>query len=164
MLVRGGGAEAMKATRWMVCAAAATALAVLPGCGKRFPVGEHLLPETYGPPFGAALKANMPEHPHSHGDLERYAQADGAESKTYRTHAACHAALQAAVQAHHGKVERISLTETVGSYDHEGVVHEHRCTDYVLSHRSWCAPAAGHGEQHKRKAPDAACKGEGTHH
>lgn len=86
--------------RVMMCGAAAAALAVLPGCGKRFPFGERLLPESYGPPFGAALKANLPEHPHNPAGEERHAAADAQENRTYGSHAACNAAMRARFARH----------------------------------------------------------------
>ena len=129
---------------------AAAALAALAGCGHSFPFGEKLLPETYGPPFGSALKANLPEHPHNPADSERHAAADSEENKTYSSHDACHAALRAAVLAHGGEEEnvvRVSSIETIGHYTHDDIVHEHRCTDHVLSYRAW--HPARHGGSHE---------------
>lgn len=142
---------------------------LLAGCGKIFPFGERLLPGTYGPPFGSALKDNQPHHPHNPAADERHAQADAAESRRYRSHQACHAALVASVSRHaHGQVERISSLETIGHYKIGDIVHEQRCSDYVLSSRSWCVTGGtggGHGEAHKRGEPGAAgCGGETGHH
>lgn len=139
--------------------------ALLSGCGKIFPPGERLLPVTYGPPFGSALKDNRPHHPHNPAADERHAQADAAEARHYRSHQACHAALLASVSSHaHGKVERISSLETVGHYKLGDVIHEQRCSDYVLSSRSWCVTGGaggGHGEAHKRAPPGASgCGGD----
>ena len=150
--------------RWLLWAMPAAALLALPACGHRFPFGEKLLPESYGPPFGSALKQNLPEHPHNPASDERHAAADSEKNKIYRSHEACHAVLRAAVLQHGGAeadVVRISSIESIGHYRHQGVIHEHRCTDYVLSYRSWCpaSPAqGGHGGTgHKRAEP--ACGG-----
>lgn len=137
-------------------------IVALAGCGKIFPLGERLTPGTYGPPFGSALKDNQPHHPHNPASAERHSQADSAHSRTFGSHAACHTALSAAVAAHDkGRVVRISSVETLGHYEDHGEVHEQRCSDYVLSHRSWCAnasraPGGGHGKAHKR-AEEAEC-------
>lgn len=144
-------------------AAAVAAIALLAACGPKFAFGERLLPASYGPPFGAALKDNQPHHPHHPAADERHAEADSAQARHYRSHQACHAALSSAVAAHgaHGRIERISSIESIGLYESGGVVHEQRCSDYVLSHRSWCVTggeAAGHGTAHKRAEPgDAGC-------
>lgn len=166
----------MRRGRFLLWALAPAALAALAGCGHRFAFGEQLLPESYGPPFGSALKQNLPEHPHLPADEERHAAADSEKNKRYRSHQACHAALSAAVLSHGGAerdVVRISSIESLGHYRDGDIVHEHRCTDYVLSHRSWCAAkeqgdghGEGHGEAHgggsKRAAP-ACGAGETSH-
>lgn len=142
----GSGEGAMAWGRWMTAGAAAAMLVALPACGKRFPFGENLLPETYGPPFGAALKDNLPEHPHNPAGEERHAAADPEEHRRYASHAACNAAMVRFLGNHsprHGPVA-ISSVETLGHYEDHGVVHEYRCSDYVLSYRSW--HAEGHGE------------------
>jgi hypothetical protein len=141
----------------------AIAVTALAGCGHSVPFGERLLPQSYGPPFGAALKDNQPHHPHHPAPAERYAAAQ--ESRTFRSFALCHAALEAAVRSHgeHGHVELISSVESIGSYEEGGEVHEQRCAGPVLSHRSWCkAPASGRGETHKK--PSEACQSESTGH
>lgn len=160
----------MKANRRVMWVAAAVAVLALPACGKRFPFGEHLLPESYGPPFGAEVSRNLPKHPHYPASEERHALVDSSEAKIYKSHAACHAALERAVQAHGdgGQVVRISGIESLGSYRAGAQVHEHRCTDYSLTHRSWCqaSDSGGHGEAHK-KAPGQAgdpCKDSQAHH
>jgi len=137
---------------------------LLAGCGKIFPPGERLLPASYGPPFGSALKDNRPHHPHNPAADERHAQADAAQSRRYGSHQACHAALVASVSVHaHGQVERISALESVGHYKLGDVVHEQRCSDYVLSSRSWCVTAsAGGGQAHKRAEPGASACGTET--
>jgi hypothetical protein len=144
----------MKHGRLIWGSAAAAALIVLPACGHRFPAGERLLPETYGPPFGSALKANIPEHPHNPADSERHAAADSEKNKTYSSHDTCHAALRAAVLAHGGAEEnvvRISSIESMGYYAQGNAIHEHRCTDHVLSYRAWhpAGEGGGHGAGHK---------------
>ena len=154
----------MDAKRWIVGTLAVVAVT---GCGHMFPAGEQLLPETYGPPFGSALKDNLPHHPHNPASDERHAASDPEESRTYRSHAACHAALTATVARHgqSGRIVRLSSIESVGHYEAKGEVHEHRCHDYVLSHRSWCASGSdggGHGEAHKKG--EGACDGETAHH
>ena len=140
--------------------------ALLAGCGKIFPLGERLLPASYGPPFGSALKDNQPHHPHNPAADERHAQADAAQSRRYGSHSACHAALVASVSGQaHGQVERISALESVGHYKLGEVVHEQRCSDYVLSSRSWCVTAGaggGHGEAHKRAEPGTGACGSGN--
>lgn len=150
----------MKANKMLVGAAVVAALAVLPACGKRFPAGERLLPETYGPPFGDEIARNLPKHPHYPASAERLALVDSAEAKTYRDFDACHAALEAAVREHgaEGRVLKISAVESIGLYESGGTVHEHRCNDYKLTHRSWCVPGegGGHGEAHKKPGP--GCK------
>ena len=151
----------MRIRCWITAAAAA---AMLSGCGHNFPFGEKLLPETYGPPFGSALKDNLPHHPHNPAADERHAAADSAESRRYRSHAACHAALEAAVTQHHGAVVRISSIESMGHYRAGDEIHEHRCHDYVLSHRSWCVPGDGgngHGAVHKRA--ESSCPADSSH-
>ena len=139
---------------------------LLAGCGKIFPPGERLLPATYGPPFGSALKDNRPHHPHNPAADERHAQADAAQSRRYRSHQACHAALDGWVSRQpHGQVERISALESVGHYRLGDIVHEQRCSDYVLSSRSWCVSAetgGGHGQAHKRAEPGASACGAET--
>jgi hypothetical protein len=159
----------MKANRLVLGIMAAAVLAALPACGKRFPFGEKLLPETYGPPFGAEVSRNLPKHPHYPAGEERHALVDSSAAKTYKSHAACHAALETAVRAHgaSGKVVRISAIESLGSYRVGAQVHEHRCSDYTLTHRSWCqaGESGGHGGAHK-KAPNQAdaCKDSDAHH
>ncbi len=166
----------------MVWLGAAAAVVALPACGYRFPVGEKLLPESYGPPFGAAITPNLPKHAHNPADEERYSAADGGESKVYRDHKACHAALVAAVKRHGGgeeDVKSISSIETIAHVQPGAAepVHEYRCTDYVLSYRAWCR-GSGHGEEHggehakpeeghdepHRKKPAHGCKSEGNAH
>jgi hypothetical protein len=152
----------MAARLWSVIASA-----LLAGCGHAVPFGERLLPESYGPPFGAALKDNQPYHPHHPASAERYAHASHEEARTFRSHAACHAALEAAVAGHgeHGRVVRISSVESLGHYEEGGEVHEHRCAGPVLSHRSWCRNEAGHagaGEAHKKA--EGRCEGESSAH
>lgn len=147
--------------------AAVAALGLLSACGHNFPLGERLLPASYGPPFGSALKDNQPHHPHNPAAAERHAAADSAESRQYGSHQACHAALSSSVAAHdaHGRVERISSIESIGLYEAGGVVHEQRCSDYVLSHRSWCVTgdaSSGHGNAHKRAEP--GCGGDTSQH
>jgi len=143
----------------------ALGVAALTACGHVFPAGERLLPQSYGPPFGAALKANIPAHPHNPADDERHAAADEAKNKKYNSHAACTSALLAQLSRHARGPEhlvRISSVETLGHYEHDGAVHEYRCADYVLSYRAWCPSGSGSGEHHK-KAP-GACKDEGNAH
>jgi hypothetical protein len=130
--------------------AALAALLALPACGKTFPFGERLLPETYGPPFGSALKDTIPEHPHNPAHEERHAAPYAAENKRYASHQACHDALVAKVREHGGSerdVVRISSIESMGHATQAGVTHEHRCNGYVLSYRSW-QTGDGHGEAH----------------
>lgn len=151
--------------RWGHGFALLAGAALLAGCGKIFPPGERLLPVTYGPPFGSALKDNRPHHPHNPAGDERHAQADPAEARHYGSHSACHAAMLASVSGHaHGEVVRISSLESVGHYRTGDVVHEQRCSDYVLSSRSWCVNASaggGHGEAHKRAEPgESSCAGD----
>lgn len=86
--------------RVVIWAAAAAALVVLPACGKRFPFGERLLPESYGPPFGSALKDVIPAHPHNPADAERHAASDAEENRRYASHAACNAAMRARFAGH----------------------------------------------------------------
>lgn len=153
--------------RLLICAATI----LLGACGKIFPPGERLLPATYGPPFGAALKDNQPHHPHNPASSERHSQADGADSRRYGSHAACHAALIRAVAPYgdKGRVVRISTIESLGLYEVGGEVHERRCADYVMSARSWCATEAAHGalaggghrDAHKRAE---ACGPENSSH
>jgi hypothetical protein len=152
----------MRARLWIALGAAALA-----GCGHKVPFGERLLPESYGPPFGAALKDNQPHHPHHPASAERYAHAAHDEARTFRSHAACHAALEAAVAGHgeHAHVVRISSVESLGHYEAAGEVHEYRCAGAVLSHRSWCRNAAVHGpvgEAHKKA--EGGCQGESPAH
>lgn len=156
----------MALRRRMFEASAAAMLLGLAACGHRFPFGEKLLPQSYGPPFGAALDANRPEHPHNPASSERHAAADAEKNRAYRDHAACHGALERDVLAHHGKITRVSPIESIGHYQEGGVTHEHRCSDYVLSYRSWCPSGAAEGGEHKEmhKKPEAACKGEGSGH
>lgn len=173
--------------RMLMLGAAVAALVMLPGCGKRFPFGERLLPESYGPPFGSALKDNLPEHPHNPASEERHAAADAEENRIYASHAACNAAMRAVFARHaadhdgaghgsgahggtgavsggdhgsanpadhapdhgenpHGPVQ-ISSVESVGHYTAGDVIHEYRCSDYTLSHRSWHAAGAHGGQQ-----------------
>lgn len=162
----------MKPNKVLMWAAAAAAVVALPACGKTFPFGEKLLPATYGPPFGAEVQRNLPKHPHYPAGEERHALVDSSAAKAYRNHATCHAALRAAVEGH-GKgprVMEISPIESIGFYEAEGAVHEYRCSDYKLTHRSWCASAEGgvHGEAHKKgggqKTADGACKGSEAPH
>jgi hypothetical protein len=68
-------------------------LAILPGCGKNFPIGEKLLPQSYGPPFGDEVARNQVPHPHGPGSSERHSASDSVKNKTYKSHAACRAAL-----------------------------------------------------------------------
>lgn len=157
--------EANKVLRW---AAAAAALAALAACGKTFPFGEKLLPQSYGPPFGDEVARNQSPHPRNPGSSERHSAADAAKSKTFVSHAACRTALEAAVRPHGApKLVTISSVETLAHYDISGEVHEHRCSDYVLSHRSWCkfgTAESGHGQAHRKVK--AKCKQEqaGDHH
>jgi hypothetical protein len=165
------GGRVMKRDKLLMWAAAAAAMAALPGCGKNFPIGEKLLPASYGPPFGPEVERNLPKHPHYPAGEERHALVDSSAAKTYRDHQACHAALRLAVEGH-GKgprVMEISPIESLGLYEAGGAVHEYRCNDYKLTHRSWCASAeGGHGEAHKKsgasKAPEVACKGSEAEH
>ena len=149
--------------RLLICAA----IIMLAGCGKIFPPGERLLPATYGPPFGAALKDNQPHHPHNPASAERHSQAYSGDARRYRSHAACHAALIRLVTPYRdkGRVVRISAIESLGLYEAGGEVHERRCADYVMSARSWCAETphggGGHAEAHKRAD---ACGGESQGH
>ena len=168
--------RAMKPNKLLMWAATIAAIMALPACGKTFPFGEKLLPATYGPPFGAEVQRNLPRHPHYPAGEERHALADSSAAKSYRTHAACNAALRAAVDGHgeDARVLEISPIESIGLYEAEGMVHEYRCNDYKLSHRSWCTAAqsdgqaGGHGEAHKKpaggKSPEAACGGSEAHH
>lgn len=150
----------MKTNKVLGWAVAVAAAALLPGCGKNFPVGEKLLPQSYGPPFGDEVARNQTPHPHGPGSSERHSAADSAKNKTYASHAACRAALQAAVQPHGGaELVTLSSVEALAYHEVGGEVHEHRCSDYVLSHRSWCK--FGLAQEHKRKLagkPEAACK------
>lgn len=142
-------------------ALAAAAVASLSACGKIFPAGEKLIPQSYGPPFGDEVARNQVPHPHGPGSSERHSAADSAKNKTYASHAACRGALEAAVRPHGApKLVTISSVEALAYYDVAGEVHEHRCTDYVLSHRSWCKfglGEGGHGEAHRKRAA-APCK------
>lgn len=147
------------------CVLAGTALLALAGCGHRFGFGERLIPESYGPPFGSALKANQPEHPHNPAAEERHAAADPEKNETFRSHAACNATLGRRIAAHGAgpeRIVRISSIETLGHYEADGAVHEYRCTDFVLRYRAWCTGGSGHGEAHKK--PEDSCKAEGTGH
>jgi hypothetical protein len=151
-------------------AAAAAALVTLSACGKNFPIGEKLLPQSWGPPFGDEIARNQKPHPHSPASSERHAAADSEKSKTYASHQACLAALNAAARAHEETMlVTISSVEAVAHYQEGVEVHEHRCSDYILSHRSWCKYGAeeSHGEEHKvggRKLK-VVCKREaGDHH
>lgn len=135
----------------------------LGGCGHALPLGERLTsPATYGPPFGSALRDNVPHHPHYPAARERYALTSEHGARHFRSGQACQAALTAAVGGHgpHQRVERISSVEWIGLYEHDGEVHEYRCAGGTLTHRSWCrgeSHAAGGGHD-ARKAPDEACK------
>lgn len=154
----------MRARLWIACGAAA-----LSACGHAVPFGERLLPETYGPPFGAALKDNQPHHPHHPAAAERHAQASGEEARRFRSFEACHAALEAAVAGHgeHVQVVRISSVESLGLYEDKGEVHEHRCAGAVLSSRSWCradSRHAGAAGAQAHKVDESACSGEGSAH
>jgi len=150
--VRYAGVEegaAMGWRRWIGGIGLALALA---GCGYRFPVGEKLLPESYGPPFGPDVQRNLPPHPHNPALDERLAAADSAKNKHYRNHQACHAELIAAVKRRGGdeaQVTRISAIESMGYAEEKAPdrVHEYRCSDYVLSYRAWCR-TGGHGGDH----------------
>jgi hypothetical protein len=148
-------------------AAAAAALAILPGCGKNFPIGEKLLPQSYGPPFGDEVARNQVPHPHGPGSSERHSASDSVKNKTYKSHAACRAALQAAVRPHGApELVTISSVEAIAHHEESGEVHEHRCTDYVLSHRSWCKFGLAEAQHSKMsRKPEAACKSQaGDHH
>lgn len=136
--------------RVVTIGAAVAALAVLPACGKRFPFGERLLPESYGPPFGSALKDVIPDHPHNPAAEERHAASDAQENRRYASHAACNAAMRArlAAGAPHGPVP-ISSIESVGHSTAGDIVHEYRCTGSVLSYRAWHRQEAGHGNGHQ---------------
>ena len=128
----------------------------LGGCGHRFPALERLLPESYGPPFGRGIAANLPHHPHSPAESERHAEADAEKNRLYSSHARCMAAMRTVLAAHgeaSGPVA-ISAIEAVGHYEQAGVVHEYRCTDFTLSHRAW--HREGHGGGHHGAAPAAA--------
>lgn len=156
-----------KVMSWPVALAAAAALTALAGCGKNVPFGEKLIPQSYGPPFGDEVARNQKPHPHNPGSSERHSAADSAKNKTYASHAACRTALEAAVRPHGAPaLVTISSVEALGFYEVAGEVHEHRCSDYVLSHRSWCKFGLGegaHGEAHRKLA--APCKPkEGDHH
>jgi len=170
----------MELRRWIGGIGLALALA---GCGYRFPVGEKLLPASYGPPFGPDVERNKEKHPHNPALDERLAAADSAKNKQYRNHQACHAELIAAVTRRGGKQEhvvRISAIESMGYAEEKAPerVHEYRCTDYVLSYRAWCRTGShgsdhgkpdGHGGDHgkpedhvaaAKKAPKEECKGD----
>ena len=157
----------MRAKRLLGWAAAAAALAILPGCGKNFPIGEKLLPQSYGPPFGDEVARNQVPHPHGPGSSERHSASDSAKNKTYKSHAACRAALEAAVRPHGApELVTISSVEAIAHHEESGEVHEHRCTDYVLSHRSWCKFGLAEAQHSKMsRKPEAACKSQaGDHH
>jgi hypothetical protein len=157
----------MRAKRLLGWAAAAAALAILPGCGKNFPIGEKLLPQSYGPPFGDEVARNQVPHPHGPGSSERHSASDSVKNKTYKSHAACRAALQAAVRPHGApELVTISSVEAIAHHEESGEVHEHRCTDYVLSHRSWCKFGLAEAQHSKvSRKPEAACKSQaGDHH
>lgn len=133
---------------------AAVATLLLAACGEHFPLGERLLPQTYGPPYGSALRDNIPRHPHSPGDGEREAEVEGAESRHFKTYERCRAELTAELGRHHeaaGAVD-ISGREAVGHAQADGVVHEYRCVGPTLSTRSWRRGGAtsGHGEGEDR--------------
>jgi hypothetical protein len=157
----------MKAKKVLGWAVAAAAAAMLMGCGKNFPIGEKLLPQSYGPPFGDEVARNQPPHPHGPGSSERHSAADSAKNKTYASHAACRAALQAAVQPHGApELVTISSVEALAYHEEGGEVHEHRCSDYVLSHRSWCKfglEEEHHGKLARKRAPTCKQKA-GDHH
>ena len=122
----------------------------LAACGKHFPVGERLLPESYGPPFGPSLEKARPHHPHNPASSERHALADERENRVYGSYAACNAALRAQLTAHAGAEgpTAISSVEAVGHYEAAGVVHEYRCAGPSLSTRSWRQGGEGHGDGH----------------
>lgn len=157
----------MKANKVLGWAVAAAAAAMLMGCGKNFPIGEKLLPQSYGPPFGDEVARNQTPHPHGPGSSERHSAADSAKNKTYASHAACRAALQAAVQPHGApELVTISSVEALAYHEEGGEVHEHRCSDYVLSHRSWCKfglEEEHHGKLARKRAPTCKQKA-GDHH
>jgi hypothetical protein len=160
----------MATSRILGWTAAAAAIVALSACGKNFPIGEKLLPQSWGPPFGDEIARNQPPHPHGPASSERHAAADSAKSKTYVSHAACLRALEAAVQPHPAaKLVTLSSVEALAHYQEGGEVHEHRCSDYILSHRSWCkyGTEESHGEGHKvgQRKLKVVCKREaGDHH
>ena len=126
----------------------ATVALALAGCGHRFPALEALLPESYGPPFGRGIVANLPHHPHIPGTSERHAEVDTEKNRNYSSHARCQIALRARLGSHAGASGPVAISaiEAVGHYEEAGVVHEYRCTDFILSHRAW--HREGHGEGH----------------
>ena len=161
----------MKTNRVLGWAIGGAAVVALSACGKNFPIGEKLLPQSWGPPFGDEIARNQPPHPHGPASSERHAAADSAKSKTYGSHASCLRALEAAVRPHGApRLVTISSVEALAHHEEAGEVHEHRCSDYVLSHRSWCKyglDEGGHGAGHKigQSKLKAACKREaGDHH
>ena len=123
-------------------------LVLLAGCGEHFPVGERLWPGSYGPPYGKDMY--RPHHAEHVASGERHAAFLREESRTYRSHDACNAAMERLLAGpggeHHGPMV-ISALETVGHHVADGVTHEYRCSGYRMSRRAWRSGEA-HGEGH----------------
>lgn len=137
-------------TRLMALAAAGVALA---GCGHRFPFGERLLPESYGPPYGRGLAENLPHHPHNPAAGERVAEPDEAQNRVYGSYARCRSALSEELgrkQAGAAAVD-VSAREAVGHAAEGDVVHEYRCVGPTLSYRAWHrgGEGGGHGGEER---------------
>ena len=124
---------------------------LLAGCGERFPLGERLLPASYGPPFGS--DRYRPHHAANPAGYERHAEFLAEESRSFGSHGECNAAMRtylAEPGEHHGPVA-ISSIETVGHHIAGGVTHEYRCSDYTLSRRAWRSATgdAAHGNEER---------------
>ncbi|MDB5667641.1 MAG: hypothetical protein JWL74_591 [Alphaproteobacteria bacterium] len=123
-------------------------LALLAGCGEHFPVGERLWPGSYGPPYGRDMY--RPHHSEHVASGERHAAFVAEESRSYRSHEACNAAMRTLLAEpggeRHGPVT-ISPLETVGHHSAGGVTHEYRCSGDKLSQRAWRS-GEDHGEGH----------------
>jgi hypothetical protein len=119
----------------------------LAGCGHHFPAGERLIPATYGPPFGSALHANQPHHPHNPAGSERHAEPDARQDRGYGSYPACRAALARELGARQpgSQAVDVSAREAVGHAVQAGIVHEYRCVGPTLSYRAW--HQGGEGEE-----------------
>jgi hypothetical protein len=147
----------MRGMRVLGMAAIVSALVVTAACGKRFPIGERF-PITYGPPFGSALKDNLPHKAKAPVADERGAETL-AKYRSFENHGQCNAHMAQLLAAsggeHHGPVQ-LSPSESVGHYTSGGVTTEYRCSRYTLTRRGWC----------DSRSPDfARCQEEhGEHH